>query len=827
MAFPHVVTQSSPKITVPFSDFECDEFEMNDLFYDCEVSNEHISTISAAYIGICADMSAESAVSIILSHLESARPQSQYQALQALEYMAMGMPMLHDARYQGDVDNLKLCHQALEAQGALEPTIHSLGAVARSLPKSVDGTDASKPPRPSASTVELVRLHLNSINAMLLMGRATIDGDDLVKANGHPPLLHLLCYLISEYNDPTMATLPIRKILQSLRLCLLTALGPLSATPLSLDVPSPVADLPTPPLPPYSVTGPESVTASAPHPGASTDPSSTPYGSLHRPGRGVSEPSLLMRCSIPDKTSISQLQRSIEYMSRMLMPQRVHDPNPDPSALQAEQDQPDNPAEEANEVPAGAVVFPQPFIRLSSFPDHMTHALQMAIDAGDDWVKSFDGLTAAFIEERLLRGETVDLWSAVTTPLDLKPSVELALHPDNVLPRSFVPRAARVDQPLFESVYSYLLPDLQRLVIIMVKLLLCLSDSSHAPTLFPPAELLAAHGVAIESCSGCTVDSGDHFHGDIIARNVTHVLALLLGHAMASHPLQGEHVARTLFMSNGLVVLLVALNRNVPEYIKHDCDRNGLYRGLDVSFPSLDSARISLTQAFESAAIDRRRLLTVDLIVALLNGIVADSVPRARALSASRGPVLLKRLLWLDHLPTRVATYSALKAQTPFLGRKWRAANRRVLFGVYENLPTTLGDRSLDSIPGDDKTLATEKADDSRIETIISQFNSIHYGKWYTHVWFRWGEPGPEEEARPSLLPPNLMVFSADDVSHPMDLFQLTADQFTNLSGNMEQPLDTDVSVVASDVRELLEAWGRDVAWYSKVVLGGVEEDDE
>lgn len=319
-----------------------------------------------------------------------------------------------------------------------------------------------------------------------------------------------------------------------------------------------------------------------------------------------------------------------------------------------------------------------------------------------------DGLPRAHREARAL-------FDAATAPTIL--STELAeirfAGPDaataELVPaaRDYVPRALQPAPSPMEAAYQLLLPNFSRYVIILLKILLAAAPAAKgfSGTMCLTAELSAVTGddpiAALDLAR----------HKELIVKAVSAVLVLLLAHAQLSHAYQFEYLSLLLTDANGILLVLKLLNRDTAALIFAEPEPANMLLYPPPPRPAMDegAARVSWRSTFSLAC--QLRLLSL---------LTATQTVRIRQLIRYKSPAILRRLLRINHTAIRRLVLELMRRQVRLLGRKWRAANMRLVSLMYCELgpePTEAwlyADRSAEDASENDYALRRSTDDFNR-----------------------------------------------------------------------------------------------------------------
>ncbi|KAJ3353441.1 Factor arrest protein 11 [Allomyces javanicus] len=303
-----------------------------------------------------------------------------------------------------------------------------------------------------------------------------------------------------------------------------------------------------------------------------------------------------------------------------------------------------------------------------------------------------------------------------------------------------------------KSIYSALLPDLDKFLQHLLHLL-------SATALTPPIP----HPTAAQAA--------DRRERDLAALATASILSLLLRHTTLVHPLMGSHLAHTLVDGNGLVPLLQVLN--VP-----DIDR--LWAPTTAPPPSVwpFPSDLVLPHTAAGSLTAWSAAVTAMHVLRMLRALTKGHVHRVLFLYQHKTFNVMKRWVGGAHNYALVkAALKLVKAQMPFMSRKWRQSNIALISLIYHHLTPKLVDDYLMTTDPE-----AEAADGLRHEehicTLITSFHAHHFPDVvHAHHPRRRGTATPDSDSdadRPSPVSTPLLAALAslhlgDDDDEPRD----------------------------------------------------------
>ncbi|CAG8463909.1 2634_t:CDS:2 [Ambispora gerdemannii] len=316
------------------------------------------------------------------------------------------------------------------------------------------------------------------------------------------------------------------------------------------------------------------------------------------------------------------------------------------------------------------------------------------------------------------------------------------------------------NQEKLERIEMSILPHMQNIVIVLLKLLLAtVSSNSNANSSKSsensenkPSSSNGGEGSAAASHStkSNTVEEVDIMrHREITSKAVSAILILMLKHFKLSHALKFEYLSQLLVDSNCLLLILkmfglqdVALatkaNNEVAELnFFQFCAVNAQKENVSnkLKEPEVtgeikpvgqeDDESSTKAQDDDETEFCWRNFFAAINFLKILQKLTKKKTHRISLLVQYKSSAILKRILKVPHPLLELYALKVLKNQIPFVGRKWRQSNMKVITSIFLKCRPDLRDEWISSTDADaelDDALAKQALRES-----IKFYNTRHY----------------------------------------------------------------------------------------------------
>ncbi|KAH8550495.1 hypothetical protein BGW37DRAFT_66525 [Umbelopsis sp. PMI_123] len=253
---------------------------------------------------------------------------------------------------------------------------------------------------------------------------------------------------------------------------------------------------------------------------------------------------------------------------------------------------------------------------------------------------------------------------------------------------------------MVESLYKAIVPNLQNIIIVLLKLLLATVtpyNSSNANSNAHSSEASQEHMTNASENSHPVQphdieEANNKRNREITSKAVSGILLLLLQWTKLSHVLKFENVSQLLVDSGCLLLILKILGlQDMATTLVEQTEgqeysflnywsrerRNAYHQSEDPStpVPNIHSQNVRQT--------NWRNMFWSINFLRILQKLTKRKTHRIMLLVQYKSSAILKRLLKVSHPMLELYTLKVLKSQVPYLGRKWRSSNMRIITAIY------------------------------------------------------------------------------------------------------------------------------------------------
>ncbi|CAG8505543.1 11339_t:CDS:10 [Acaulospora colombiana] len=297
-----------------------------------------------------------------------------------------------------------------------------------------------------------------------------------------------------------------------------------------------------------------------------------------------------------------------------------------------------------------------------------------------------------------------------------------------------------------EALYRSILPHLPNIVIVLLKLLLATVPSHPNNVKGNENDIPIKDGTSTNNgyvsdshtnSSASSVDTIEEVdirrHREITSKAVSAILLLMLKHLKLNHVLKFEYLSQLLVDANCLLLIFKILSMQDVSIVikaKNEVDDLNFFRycmtinnrDADEEDSSLDnrencSKNTLLQQENESTKEKQRTVskndLNIDLdycwrnlfasinFLRILQKLIKKKTHRILSLVRCKSSAILKKTLKVSHPLLELYALKVLKNQIPFIGRKWKQSNMKVITSIYMNCRPGLRDEWIASTDAD------------------------------------------------------------------------------------------------------------------------------
>ncbi|KAI7863463.1 hypothetical protein BDF14DRAFT_1843377 [Spinellus fusiger] len=322
------------------------------------------------------------------------------------------------------------------------------------------------------------------------------------------------------------------------------------------------------------------------------------------------------------------------------------------------------------------------------------HSLPKSIiEAGELYIENmhYSLSTYQIIQER---EKAVNKWQFQRNISTEKP-IDRSAVPDNVL----------TIFDTFEHFYSKMVPELQNIIIVLLKLLL----STVANPRLSKTE---------------TLDNTDNTrNSEIISKAISAIVILLLKWTKLSHALKFEYISQLLVDSGCLLLVLKVLglhDSTITVAAQTDQAQHGVFcRFNPIDPPALDDTS-------EEVYTNQRNMFWTINFLRIIQMLTKRKTNRVMLLVQYKSSAILKRMLRISHPMLSLYNLKLLKSQVPYLGRKWRSVNVKIISAIYLRCHTVLRDDWI-SKTDTDINIEDGMAQEINIRILIRMYHGQRY----------------------------------------------------------------------------------------------------
>ncbi|KAI9337855.1 hypothetical protein BD770DRAFT_448483 [Pilaira anomala] len=273
---------------------------------------------------------------------------------------------------------------------------------------------------------------------------------------------------------------------------------------------------------------------------------------------------------------------------------------------------------------------------------------------------------------------------------------------------------------LLEQIYANVISELQNVIIVLLKLLL----------------------TAVTTPNGAQEDTRDNLPEDITlsyledmdavrnrevySKAISGILLLLLKWTKSSHVLKFEYISQLLVDSGCLLLILKIIGlQEISDLVKAQTDIP-YYSFLDYNINrDIDSIEPQ-TSMTTTTTTNKRNMFWAINYLRLLQMLTKHKTHRVMLLAQYKSSAILKRMLKISHPVLELYTLKLLKSQVPYLGRKWRSQNMRIVSAIYLNCHTVLKDDWISKTNFDDD-LEEGRMQEHNLRILTYTYNGERY----------------------------------------------------------------------------------------------------
>ncbi|KAK4510798.1 uncharacterized protein ATC70_005232 [Mucor velutinosus] len=297
-------------------------------------------------------------------------------------------------------------------------------------------------------------------------------------------------------------------------------------------------------------------------------------------------------------------------------------------------------------------------------------------------------------------------------------------------------------QRWMEGLYANMLPELQNVIVVLLKLLL-MSVSPNANNRH------SGDGSSSDSSEKEDRDVHDTVtleyleevdtkrNREVISKAISGLLLLLLKWSKSSHVLKYEYISQLLADSSCMLLILKMIGlQEVTDMVTAHTDVP-YYSFLDYNVNRTDHPEANIKDT--TLYTNRRNMYWSINFLRILQMLTKHKPHRIMLLVQYKSAAILKKLLKIAHPVLEQYVLKLLKSQVPYLGRKWKSQNMRIISAIYLHCKTVLRDDWICKTTADED-VEMGKMEEQHLRILTRIYNGERY--------------------MPSFLPPHDEVYS-------------------------------------------------------------------
>ncbi|EGG20668.1 FAM40 family protein [Cavenderia fasciculata] len=273
----------------------------------------------------------------------------------------------------------------------------------------------------------------------------------------------------------------------------------------------------------------------------------------------------------------------------------------------------------------------------------------------------------------------------------------------------------------FEKFYSLNLNEMHIIIFLLQKILLA-CEQNYNGNINLMAEIIIDSSPGSSASLVETMQSTVDLlrHKEIIMKNIVGILLLLLKHSKFNHLIQFDNLSSIMIDGNGLILLFKYLNQESPEKFlsAHNFMASDEFYPID---PSLITAECW------------RNYFSIICILRILQKLSKNLPSRICSIAPTKSVNILKKWTHINQISIRLYSLKLIKNLIPWLAKKWRMNNMRIITDIYLEVPLRINDIWLtpqNDLPSTETTQQIEMS----IQERIQEFHSVNYEQWQNNL---------------------------------------------------------------------------------------------
>ncbi|KAL0075938.1 hypothetical protein J3Q64DRAFT_1773403 [Phycomyces blakesleeanus] len=267
-----------------------------------------------------------------------------------------------------------------------------------------------------------------------------------------------------------------------------------------------------------------------------------------------------------------------------------------------------------------------------------------------------------------------------------------------------------------EHLYHTIMPELQNIIIVLLKLLLSTVTNNSNGTGNAAKPTHNPNSIEAQEEIDATRNR------EIISKAISAIILLLLKWTKLSHVLKHEYLSQLLVDSGCLLLILKILGlQEITALVAAQTDRSD--HGL---FHHFYTKKEESSSTEEILYTNQRNMFWSINFLRILQMLTKRKTNRVMLLVQYKSSAILKRMLKVSHPVLELYTLKVLKSQVPYLGRRWKSLNMKIISAIYLQCHTALRDDWISKIDTD-TDLEDGMAQEINLRILIRMYNGQHY----------------------------------------------------------------------------------------------------
>ncbi|CAO3631344.1 unnamed protein product [Cunninghamella echinulata] len=290
---------------------------------------------------------------------------------------------------------------------------------------------------------------------------------------------------------------------------------------------------------------------------------------------------------------------------------------------------------------------------------------------------------------------------------------------------------------IVERLYASIVPELQGIVIVLLKVLLTTATNKMKSN---NKNNTNTNNIQQDQSSLSPMETVDSDRNrEILCKSISAIFLLLLKWFKLSHVLKQEYFSQLLVDSGCMLLILkifglqeiAALSNtktDVDEYsfFEQIASHSSISNINNENISAYDSP-ISLKDSKNQHYTNRRNIFWIVNLLRVLQILSKNKVHRIMVLVQYKSAAIFKRVYKISHPMVEIYALKNLKNQVPFLGRKWRSVNMKMVSAIYFHCRPDLREDWLITRSDKENDLEDGKMEEINLRILIRLYHGQKY----------------------------------------------------------------------------------------------------